>query len=143
MEDLRSTDFFYQRSRTPAIIILAVVCVIVVILIIYLLIYLFSLIPRKCTSSPTIPKNVEAGFINSKTFRVQWTAVPNASSYTVYIGQTEDFNRVNAINIVSSPISRVDVTGLPSGKFYYIFVTAVNACGESANSETIIYAFVQ
>lgn len=139
---LTSLDFFKQRNRTAGTVILAILIIVVVILIIYLAIYFMSKIPKKCSDSPSGPTNVQAAYINDGTFQVRWDPVPDVDKYTVYIGQTFDFTRVQSISVTTSTRARADIKGLELARTYYILVSASNNCGESVNSERITFIFV-
>lgn len=137
-----SLDFYSMPSQTSKTVLLAIVMIIALILIIALVLILASRIKKPCTGAPSPPTNIEAGFVDSKTFRVRWTPVKDVSDYTVYVGQTVDFTRAQSVKSVKTNKSSADITGLDANKIYYIFVTATNACGESAESDRIIFIFI-
>ena len=67
---------------------------------------------------------------------VQWSAVPTATSYTLYWSETSPVAKTTA-NAIANAVSPYKHTGLTNGKLLYYAVSAVNAGGESALSSTI------
>jgi len=142
MDEFPSTHFYNVQERNGGTIILIVLLVVLVLIVIYLAILLISRIPKKCTTSSIAPKNPRAGYVSSTAFRVFWDLVPDVNSYTVYVGQTQEFSRVQAVKIVTTHSSNVDVVNLTLYRTYYIRVSATNSCGESVDSTEITYVYV-
>jgi hypothetical protein len=140
---LTSKDFYSTPSQTGTVIAITIIIVVIVLLLLYLGIFVISKAPKACTAPPAVPTGVEAGFVNDATFRVLWPSVADTSKYTVYVGQTNTFTRVNAINITTTNRTYADIKGLLAGRTYYIMVSSSNNCGESANSAKISFVFVQ
>lgn len=67
-----------------------------------------------------------------------WENVPNATSYNIYWSDKPGVTKKNGAKIpnVKNPHK---ITGLKSGRSYYFVVTAVNASGESKESEEISF----
>lgn len=68
---------------------------------------------------------------------VSWRSVPNAVSYTVYYSTTPGVTKAGAENRIAGVTSPYTVTGLRNGATYYFVVTAVNAAGESPESDEV------
>lgn len=143
MDGLTSMDFVSVRSNSFGTAILTITMIVVLLLVLYIGIYLISKVQKSCTGAPNPPTNVEAGYVNTGDFRVQWTSVPDVDKYTIYVGQNQSFTRVQSINVTTTTLSQADVKGLQVGRTYYIVVTASNSCGESQNSAEISFVFVQ
>lgn len=142
MDEFPSTHFYDVPQRNTGSIILITLLVVMVLIIIYLVILLISRIPKKCTVVPVAPKNPRAGYRGTNAFRVLWDPVPDINNYTVYVGQVQGFNRVNAIKIVTTQTPSADVTDLTLYRTYFIRVTATNNCGSSPDSVEISYLFI-
>jgi hypothetical protein len=67
---------------------------------------------------------------------ITWFAVEGATSYNIYYSQTSGVTKATGIKL-SNLISPSMVTGLNSGTTYYFIVTAVNADGESVESNQV------
>ena len=67
-----------------------------------------------------------------------WDNVPGATSYNIYWSDKLGVTKKNGIKIsnVKSPHT---ITELKNGETYYFVVTAVNASGESKESEEISF----
>ena len=140
---LTSMDFYSTRSRGFITVVATITLLIIVLMLIYVGLYAISQIPKACTTAPSPPTNLQAGYMNAGSFRVLWTAVADVKSYTVYVGQTAAFSRTQSINITTTNRTYADIKGLETGRTYYIMVTASNNCGESANSSKITFVYVQ
>lgn len=73
---------------------------------------------------------------------LQWTAVPGAVSYVVYIAAAPGVTKATYQTLTSGdrqPVAATSFiyTGLSDGTTYYLVVTAVNAAGESAESAEV------
>lgn len=137
-----SVEFYTVPSQTSKTILLTVLLVVALLLILAVIIILASRYKKPCSGAPPNPINVEAGYIDNTQFRVKWQPQKDISEYTVYVGVTADFTRVQSIKTVKTNRSAANVTGLDRNKTYYIFVTATNACGESSNSDTIVFIYI-
>jgi len=84
---------------------------------------------------PAAPSNlsVEPG---DQVNTVQWSAVPTATSYTLYWSETSPLTKATATAIPNA-VSPYKHTGLTNGKLLYYAVTARNAGGESELSSVI------
>ena len=87
--------------------------------------------PTRKTSTPII-SDVTLG----------WDDVPGATSYNMYWSDKPGVNKKNGIKI-SNVKNPYKMTGLQKGKKYYFVVTAVDASGESEESEEISCIFGQ
>lgn len=142
MDEFPSTHFYDVRERTFGRNLLIILLVVLVLVVIYLAILLISRIPKKCNGPPAAPTNVRAGYVSSTAFRVLWNPVPDVERYTVYVGQTQGFSRVNAIKIVTTGTPSADATDLTLYRTYYIRVSATNNCAESVDSVEVSYLYV-
>ncbi len=68
---------------------------------------------------------------------IAWTAVDNASSYNVYSGTDNSVTRAPANLLATTTSTSYPHGALTNGQRYYYVVTAVNAGGESAESEMV------
>jgi len=71
-----------------------------------------------------------------------WDDVPNATSYNIYWSDKPGVTRKNGTRI-SNVKNPHKMTGLEKGKKYYFVVTAVNASGESKESEEFSFTVGQ
>jgi fibronectin type 3 domain-containing protein len=67
-----------------------------------------------------------------------WNNVPNATSYNIYWSETPGVTK-NKGTKISNANNPHKINGLKKGKKYYFVVTAVNASGESKESEEISF----
>jgi uncharacterized protein YcfL len=67
-----------------------------------------------------------------------WNDVPNAISYNIYWSDKPGVTKKNGTKI-SNVKNPHKITGLEKGKKYYFVVTAINASGESKESEEISF----
>jgi fibronectin type 3 domain-containing protein len=65
-----------------------------------------------------------------------WSDVPDATSYNIYWRDKPGVTKKNG-NKISNVKNPHKITGLKTGRKYYFVVTAVNAAGESKESEEI------
>lgn len=140
-EVLTSKNFYTADNRSPGLWILIIMVIVVVIITIYIILKLASNYNKPCSAPPSIPVNVRAGYINDSTFSVFWNYSSDADKYTVYVGQTPDFQTTQSVKIVTTTKSRVEITQLPFNSTYYIRVSGSNSCGESSTSATITFVF--
>ena len=68
--------------------------------------------------------------------KLTWDVVPNATSYNIYWSDKPGVTKKNGTKVpnVKNPH---EMHGLKKGKRYYFVITAVNASGESEESEEI------
>ena len=71
-----------------------------------------------------------------------WDDVPNATSYNIYWSDKPGVSKKNGTQI-SNAKNPHKINGLKNGKIYYFVVTAVNASGESKESEEFSFAVGQ
>ena len=84
-------------------------------------------------STPSAPTGITATAGNHEAV-ISWTADPEATSYNLYWSTSSDISSTNGTKIadVTSPYTH---EGLTSDRTYYYVVTAVNAYGESEDSD--------
>ncbi len=98
-----------------------------------------SATPTASTSPPDAPSNVAATAKDSAV-EITWDAAIGAATYNIYLASEADVNKTNyqsktdgqKVTDASSPHT---VSGLTNGTTYYFVVTALNANGESAESD--------
>ena len=85
---------------------------------------------------------VEAGKSETRDVTLAWDSVPNAASYNIYWSDKPGVTRQNGTKIsdVKNPYK---MKGLIKGKKYYFVVTAVNASGESRESDEFSFTVGQ
>lgn len=83
---------------------------------------------------PEKSQTAKAGSIETRDVTLAWDNVPNATSYNIYWSDKPGVTRQNGTKIsnVSNPCK---LRGLKKGGTYYFVVTAVNASGESKESD--------
>lgn len=87
-----------------------------------------------------IPTNLSHSDYQGTSFRLNWEAVENATSYkvTLFSVETNDYGQVTKYNYVFqnqvAAENHMDVTGVVSGETYYFTVTAVNDAKLSVTS---------
>ena len=139
---LYSASFIDVPSRTAigvALGILLTVIVIVIFVIIFKL--LTSSNTTTCTAPPNSPAGLSAQTTSPTSFNVTWTPVDGATSYTLYIGSNTGFTKSQAIFVRDTTIPVTGVNNFALNTTYYIFVTATNSCGTSAQSLQISFLF--
>ena len=87
-------------------------------------------------------RTVEAGKSETRDVTLAWDSVPNAASYNIYWSDKPGVTRQNGTKIsdVKNPYK---MKGLIKGKKYYFVVTAVNASGESRESDEFSFTVGQ
>ena len=96
-----------------------------------------SMVPAKETSPAA-----KAGDAEARDVTLAWDDVPNATSYNIYWSDKPGVTRKNGARI-SNVKNPHKMTGLEKGKKYYFVVTAVNASGESKESEEFSFTVGQ
>ena len=142
--DMYPSARFQKRPRTRvAPLVVTVIVLIVTLLLIYLLIVWLESRTVDCSGPPEQPQNVIAGYIDRRTFGIAWDKPANADSYIVRIGELRNFGPDEAIIQIETKDRAVNVANLQLSRTYYIVVTAVNKCGNSPDSLSITYVFVE
>jgi|SRR5579885_1631821 len=144
--EVDSTSFVSTPDRTNTTI--AWVIVSVTILIVLFIIGINFLINKQiaattnsCTSPPNPPTNISFTKISANQFNISWTVAPNASSYKIYVGTSNGFQRNQAILVKAIDVPPAAITNLQTNNTYYVFITSLNSCGESVNSEQASFFF--
>ncbi|WP_046174260.1 rhamnogalacturonan lyase family protein [Domibacillus indicus] len=83
---------------------------------------------------PSVPQSVKAGNISNAGALLTWDESENTDIYKVYRKEStaDSFSLIG-----TSTLPRLTISGMEEGKSYNLYVTAVNAKGESAPSQTI------
>jgi hypothetical protein len=90
-------------------------------------------------ASPSDSKpTVKASTPETLDVTLKWNDVPNATSYNIYWSNKPGVTKKNGTKI-SNVKNPHKITGLKKGGKYYFVVTAVNASGESKESEEISF----
>ena len=84
----------------------------------------------------------EASTPETRDVSLAWDDVPNATSYNIYWRDKPGVTRKNGTKI-SNVKNPHKITGLKKGGRYYFIVTAVNASGESKESEEFTFTVGQ
>jgi len=91
----------------------------------------FSLGSFSCAAPPAAPSGL-TGSVTSGTGRVQWNAVPGATSYIVSAGSLAGAS--DLFNADVGNVTSVAASGLPGGFRAFVRVVAVSGCGRSGAS---------
>jgi hypothetical protein len=81
---------------------------------------------------------VKSSIAKTSDVTLAWDDVPNAASYNIYWSEKPGVTKKNGTKI-SNVKNPYKMTGLKIGKKYYFVVTAVNAFGESKESEELSF----
>ncbi len=92
---------------------------------------------NKDTATETKPTHRD-GNPGTDQVTLAWDAVPDATSYNVYWNDASGVKKHNG-NKVSTLNNSVIIKGLKRGTTYYFVVTAINASGESKESEELSF----
>lgn len=140
---LTSRDFYSIKPKTGSTIILTIVFLIIAIVIFIILVRLFAnRSTDNCLVPPNPPSTLSAQTVSNTQFDVFWSSSSNTNSYICYIGTDLNFTRAEAIQTIPTTNTNISVNGLDLGTTYYLFVTSVNSCGESNNSQQISFDFI-
>ncbi|MGD1973668.1 MAG: GDSL-type esterase/lipase family protein [Desulfobacterales bacterium] len=91
---------------------------------------------------PKTAPTVNASAPETRDVTLAWDDVPNATSYNIYWDDKPGVTRKNGTKI-SNVKNPHRITGLKKGGEYYFIVTAVNASGESKESEEFSFTVGQ
>lgn len=143
MDELTSRDFYSIPNTNGLTILYTILLIVIIIAIFIIIINISSRISSRggCGSPPIPPSNITAQIVSGSRFDVSWKDVQNATSYTIYIGQTPGFDLIQSVNVTNVTENTGNILGLPLNESYYIKVTSTNACGESENSAEIAFDF--
>jgi hypothetical protein len=94
------------------------------------------------SSEPKTKLTVKALTPETRNVTLAWDDVPNATSYNIYWSDNPGVTKKNGTKI-SNVKNPHKITGLKKGKEYYFIVTAVNASGESKESEELSFTVGQ
>lgn len=131
------------------IVLVVIIIILIVIVILVLVLFIFKQNGTSntsgtgngvCTSLPQ-PANVKAISLNVTQVQVNWSLVPGASRYRVYVGTVPQFSIANSIQSVLTTSTSTVIKGLVLGRTYYILVVALNACNQAGppSAQTSIY----
>lgn len=67
-------------------------------------------------------------------FFLQWDAVPQAASYSLYLGTTPGVSKTNFLQVLPTATTFVEIEGLTPGTTYSFVATSVNPGGEGVES---------
>lgn len=135
---------YYKTSKyrlTPVLI--TIIVLIIMIALVYIFLVIIDTRPSPCSTAPTQPQDVIAGYIDNRNFGVQWSKVLGADSYLVKIGEIRNFTGDEAIVQLETAGTRATIFGLDTGRAYYIKVASKNSCGTSIDSIGITYVFIE
>ena len=94
-------------------------------------------------ASPSDPKPAaKASIPETRDVTLAWDDVPNATSYNIYWSDKPGVTKKNGTKI-SNVKNPHKITGLKKGEKYYFVVTAINASGESKESEEFSFTVGQ
>ena len=94
------------------------------------------------SSDPKTALTVKASSSETRDVTLAWDDVPNATSYNIYWSDKAGVTRENGTKI-SNVKNPHKIKGLKKGGRYYFVVTAVNASGESKESEEFSFTVGQ
>lgn len=127
--------------------VLLIVTIVIAIILVLLVLWIYLIYPWirdlqnsssnqvKCTAAPNTPIGL-TGSPSSNTIVASWTATGNTDSYNVYLSTVQNFNKGTALRTIPSSKNSVTIINLIPIT-YYISVSAVNSCGESALSPPV------
>ena len=93
-------------------------------------------------SEPKTKPTVKASTPETRDVALSWDDIPNATSYNIYWSDKPGVTKKNGIKI-SNAKNPHKIKGLKRGQKYYFVVTAVNASGESKESEEFSFTVGQ
>ncbi|MBM3210709.1 DUF499 domain-containing protein [Candidatus Poribacteria bacterium] len=94
--------------------------------------------PPEPTPDGNIPSPVKNVIVNprDKQITVEWSAIPNATSYNIYWSSEPNVSKTTSQK-TSGVTSPHTIRNLENGTTYYLIITAENSYGESESSEVI------
>lgn len=93
-------------------------------------------IAQSVPAPPSAPTGLIAAAGNGQA-TITWNTVPGAASYNIYYATSAGVTRTSGTEVTGA-VSGQAVSGLANGAAYYFVVTAVDANGESAESDQVI-----
>lgn len=86
-----------------------------------------------CEAAPLRPINL-LSFVDGNRVHVKWNPTAFTDSYTLLVGNSQNFSLANAIRVITDlPDNRTVMLNFMPGD-YYMRVKAINTCGESSDS---------
>ena len=86
-------------------------------------------------TKPGIPSNLRTTLVSYNNVTLEWNSVTGAASYRIYNAATIDGPKTQVGTVTSLNFN--NNVGLSANTIYYYFVSAVNASGESLQSEAL------
>ena len=142
-EGLTSRDFYSTPKQTGLTIAWTIFLIVIIVAIFIIIIRLVSNFSGtgECATPPISPSNITVQIVTGTRFDVSWSSVQDATSYTIYVGQSPGFTRTQSINVTNAVETTAQIIGLDLNESYFIKVSSVNACGESENFAEIAFDF--
>ena len=124
-----------------------IVVTFIAVIIIFIIVLVMALLANRNTSSsddsggqtctaPPPPGGVTAVNFQTVNIRVNWSAVPNADAYRIYVGTVPGFNKSNAFATYIANGTEYIIRNLTLGRTYYIFVESIGVCGNISLSQS-------
>jgi hypothetical protein len=141
--DYPSTTFYRTSPTRIGVVGITFIAIVIMILLVYIVIQYLKTLKVKCREAPVEPSDVVVGYINRNEFAIGWSRVADADSYTVYIGQSRNFDLNDSIIQANTTNLRVNISNLVEGRTYYIRLNSENSCGISNLTNSVTYIFVE
>lgn len=93
---------------------------------------LFGQSQAACTTAPASPGGL-TGSVSGNIAKLNWNIATNADSYILYVGNSSNFTKPQAVRKIAVKGTSIAVENLLP-LTYYFRIVAVNSCGESALS---------